>query len=78
MAPRVGVTLQVIDHEKEHAAAKAMVTKLWEQWAEREGVIAKDRCPIAWLSRRSKDFSDLILAKPSSILSCLSLLHFAT
>jgi len=35
MAPIVGVTLQVIDHENEHAAAKAMVTKLWEQWAER-------------------------------------------
>ena len=40
---------KITDHETEHAAAKAMVKKLWLQWAEREGVVAKDTCPMSGL-----------------------------
>ena len=40
---------KLIDHENEHEAAKAMVKKLWEQWSEREGQVAKDICPISGL-----------------------------
>ena len=40
---------KITDHETEHAAAKAVVKTLWQQWAEREGVVAKDTCPMSGL-----------------------------
>jgi hypothetical protein len=40
---------KLTDHETEHMAMKTMVKRLWLQWSEREGVVAKDICPIAGL-----------------------------
>jgi hypothetical protein len=40
---------KLTNHENETEAAKEVIKKLWEQWAEREGVVAKDTCPIVGL-----------------------------